>query len=158
MLSCKWWRIGDWQEDGFSLHGWRVGVLTIELSEDCRGDDYLGRPRAEQPTGWRPRDRRDIRPRRPASNEEPAAPAPGLDLLHRRLEPAKTTKPLTITLLKVAGARQEQQRLETWVTPSTHDLATRWWRVVDVGADSPCAWWITSLLGTPRGRYDKYSG
>jgi hypothetical protein len=30
-------------------------------------------------------------------------------------------------------------------------------RVVNVGADSPCAWWITSPLGTPRGRYDEYS-
>jgi hypothetical protein len=29
--------------------------------------------------------------------------------------------------------------------------------VVDVEADCPCAWWITSLLGTPRGRYDEYS-
>jgi hypothetical protein len=27
------------------------------------------------------------------------------------------------------------------------------WRV----ADGPCAWWITSPLGTPRGRYDEYS-
>jgi hypothetical protein len=27
------------------------------------------------------------------------------------------------------------------------------WRV----ADSPCAWWMTSPLGTPRGRYDEYS-
>jgi hypothetical protein len=26
-----------------------------------------------------------------------------------------------------------------------------------VGADCPCAWWITSPLGTPRGRYDEYS-
>jgi hypothetical protein len=25
------------------------------------------------------------------------------------------------------------------------------------GADGPCAWWITSPLGTPRGRYDEYS-
>jgi hypothetical protein len=33
-----------------------------------------------------------------------------------------------------------------------------WWCVVDVGADCPCAWWITSPLGTPRGRYDEYSG
>jgi hypothetical protein len=33
-----------------------------------------------------------------------------------------------------------------------------WWRVVDVGAVSPCAWWITSPLGTPRGRYDECSG
>jgi hypothetical protein len=32
-----------------------------------------------------------------------------------------------------------------------------WWRVVDVGANCPCAWWITSPLGTPRGRYDEYS-
>jgi hypothetical protein len=27
------------------------------------------------------------------------------------------------------------------------------WCVVD----SPCAWWMTSPLGTPRGRYDEYS-
>jgi hypothetical protein len=33
-----------------------------------------------------------------------------------------------------------------------------WWCVDDVGADCPCAWWITSPLGTPRGRYDEYSG
>jgi hypothetical protein len=31
------------------------------------------------------------------------------------------------------------------------------WCQVDVGADSPCAWWMTSPLGTPRGRYDEYS-
>jgi hypothetical protein len=30
-------------------------------------------------------------------------------------------------------------------------------RVINVGADGPCAWWITSPLGTPRGRYDEYS-
>jgi hypothetical protein len=29
---------------------------------------------------------------------------------------------------------------------------------VDVGANCPCAWWITSPLGTPRGRYDECSG
>jgi hypothetical protein len=28
-----------------------------------------------------------------------------------------------------------------------------WWCV----ANSPCAWWMTSPLGTPRGRYDEYS-
>jgi hypothetical protein len=28
---------------------------------------------------------------------------------------------------------------------------------VDVGADCPCAWWISSPLGNPRGRYDEYS-
>jgi hypothetical protein len=28
---------------------------------------------------------------------------------------------------------------------------------VDVEADYPCAWWITSPLGTTRGRYDEYS-
>jgi hypothetical protein len=32
-----------------------------------------------------------------------------------------------------------------------------WWCVVDVGADCPCAWWITSPLETPRGRYDECS-
>jgi hypothetical protein len=33
-----------------------------------------------------------------------------------------------------------------------------WWRLVDVEADCPCAWWLTSPLGTPRGRYDECSG
>jgi hypothetical protein len=43
-------------------------------------------------------------------------------------------------------------------------VLTRWWRqkiavaFVDVGAVSPCAWWLTSPLGTPRGRYDECSG
>jgi hypothetical protein len=34
----------------------------------------------------------------------------------------------------------------------------KWWRIVDVGAVSPCAWRMTSPLGTPRGRYDECSG
>jgi hypothetical protein len=33
-----------------------------------------------------------------------------------------------------------------------------WWRVVGEAAVSPCAWWMTSPLGTPRGRYDECSG
>jgi hypothetical protein len=48
----------------------------------CRGDNYLGRPWAEQPAGWRPRDRHDTRPMRPASTKELAALATGQDLLH----------------------------------------------------------------------------
>jgi hypothetical protein len=31
-------------------------------------------------------------------------------------------------------------------------LACNWWH-----QKFPCAWWITSQLGTPRGRYDEYS-
>jgi hypothetical protein len=39
--------------------------------------------------------------------------------------------------------------------------ATRWWRQKRCCwrvAVSPCAWWMTSPLGTPRGRYDECSG
>jgi hypothetical protein len=32
------------------------------------------------------------------------------------------TKPLTVTLLKLAGAQQERQMLETGVTPATNGL------------------------------------
>jgi hypothetical protein len=44
------------------------------------------------------RDNGNIRPRRAASTEGPAAPAAGWRLHHRRTEPAKTTKTLQWTL------------------------------------------------------------
>jgi hypothetical protein len=81
-----------------------------------------GRPKAEQPAGWRPRERCDTWPKRPASAEEPAAPAADQDLLHWRLKPAMTTKSLTDALLNLARARQERQKLETRVTPATKGL------------------------------------
>jgi hypothetical protein len=39
----------------------------------CHGDNHLGRPKAEVPTGWRPRDQKNNRLARPAWCEAPAA-------------------------------------------------------------------------------------
>jgi hypothetical protein len=101
---------------------WRWLTLKgLGLKDDenwCRGDDHLGRPRGEQRAGWRPRDHRDTRPMRPASIEGPAMPAVGQELLHWRPKPVMTTRSLINTLLKLAGARQERQRLETAMMPA----------------------------------------
>jgi hypothetical protein len=45
---------------------------------------------------------------------------------------------------------------ERWITTRgllhRHVLARCWWH-----QKFPCAWWMTSQLGTLRGRYDEYS-
>jgi hypothetical protein len=63
--ATNWWRGGYWL--GLNNGG----------RPRCRGDNHLGKPKAEEPVGWRPRDQNDDRLTRPARHRGSAAPAPG---------------------------------------------------------------------------------
>jgi hypothetical protein len=81
----------------------------INVSANCRGDDYWGTPRAVLSADWRPRNLHGAKSRGPAPSKGPAAPAAGWRLHRGEPEPGEEDKiPPTAVLPKVVWPRQDR--------------------------------------------------